>query len=164
MDVILEEMGSKWKTLNDDQKVALAQNVAGVRQYTQLMALMENWDFFRKNVDSARNATGALQKQQDIYLDSIAAHMEKLSAQAEKLYSSLLDSKAIKTFTDVLTGALKTINTYMTGLGGGFSSFLTLGGNAAALFSKQIGGAFAKKSINKEISKQNAANVIAQQD
>lgn len=29
MDVILEEMGSKWQTLGKDQQVALAQNVAG---------------------------------------------------------------------------------------------------------------------------------------
>ena len=38
MDVILNEMGSKWQTLNKDQQVALAQNVAGIRQYTQLVA------------------------------------------------------------------------------------------------------------------------------
>ena len=90
--------------------------------------------------------------------------MEKLSAQAEKLYASLINSKAVKTFTDLLTGALKTINTYLTGLGGGFGSLFTLGGNATALLSKQIGGALAKRSINKEIEKQNSANVVAQQD
>ena len=38
MDDILAEMGDKWTTLNRDQQVALAQTVAGVRQYNQLMA------------------------------------------------------------------------------------------------------------------------------
>lgn len=42
MDSILGEMGNKWKTLTKDQQVALAQNVAGTRQYTQLVALMDN--------------------------------------------------------------------------------------------------------------------------
>jgi TP901 family phage tail tape measure protein len=42
MDDILNEMGTKWHTMSEAQKVALAQNVAGVRQYTQLMSLMEN--------------------------------------------------------------------------------------------------------------------------
>ena len=42
MDDILNEMGSKWQSLNKDQQVALAQNVAGTRQYTQLVALMDN--------------------------------------------------------------------------------------------------------------------------
>ena len=34
MDSILDEMGEKWKTLAKDEQVALAQTVAGVRQYT----------------------------------------------------------------------------------------------------------------------------------
>jgi hypothetical protein len=46
MDMILEEMAEKWKMLDKDAQIALAQNVAGVRQYTQLIALMDNWDFF----------------------------------------------------------------------------------------------------------------------
>ena len=49
MDDILAEMGAKWKTLTRDQQTAVAQTVAGVRQYTQLSALMENWDFYEKN-------------------------------------------------------------------------------------------------------------------
>jgi TP901 family phage tail tape measure protein len=47
MNIILDEMGAKWNTLSKDSQVALAQNVAGVRQYTQLIALMDNWDFFK---------------------------------------------------------------------------------------------------------------------
>ena len=90
--------------------------------------------------------------------------MAQLATQAEKMYDSLLDEKAIKTFTDLLTGALKTLNLYFTGLGDGVKPLLSLMGTGTALFSKQIGGVFAKRSINKEIEKQNAANVVAQQD
>ena len=42
MDVILSELGSKWDTMSKAQQVALAQTVAGTRQYTQLVALMDN--------------------------------------------------------------------------------------------------------------------------
>lgn len=42
MDDILQDMGSKWQNLTKAQQVALAQNVAGTRQYTQLVALMDN--------------------------------------------------------------------------------------------------------------------------
>ena len=44
MDDILDEMGKKWATLGDAEKAALAQTVAGTRQYTQLVALMDRWD------------------------------------------------------------------------------------------------------------------------
>jgi hypothetical protein len=46
MDDILDDMGSKWDTLTKAQQVALAQTVGGVRQYTNLIALMDNWDKF----------------------------------------------------------------------------------------------------------------------
>jgi hypothetical protein len=44
MDSILDDLGGRWKALNKDQQVALAQTVAGTRQYAQLIALMDNWD------------------------------------------------------------------------------------------------------------------------
>ena len=42
MDDILDDMGAKWGTLTKAQQVSLAQTVAGTRQYTQLIALMDN--------------------------------------------------------------------------------------------------------------------------
>jgi hypothetical protein len=67
MDNILDEMAVKWTTLSDTQKVALAQTVAGVRQYNQLIALMENWnngdnDSMIANLRTAEGSEGALQE------------------------------------------------------------------------------------------------------
>jgi TP901 family phage tail tape measure protein len=62
MDTILNELGAKWDTLGKNQQIALAQTVAGVRQYTQLIALMDNWDYFQENLSVANNSTGALQE------------------------------------------------------------------------------------------------------
>jgi hypothetical protein len=42
--------------------MALAQTVGGARQYTQIMTLMENWDFFKENLTTAKTATGTLTK------------------------------------------------------------------------------------------------------
>ena len=67
MDSILAEMGAKWNTLSKDQQVALAQTVAGVRQYNQLIALMDNNEKYQKNLSAAQNSTGTLQEQADIY-------------------------------------------------------------------------------------------------
>ena len=49
MDDILDDMGSKWKTISKDTQIAVAQAVAGTRQYNQLIALMDTWDVFQKN-------------------------------------------------------------------------------------------------------------------
>jgi TP901 family phage tail tape measure protein len=60
MNTLLDEMGAKWNTLTKDTQIALAQNVAGVRQYTQLIALMDNWSYFQENLNTAYTSTGEL--------------------------------------------------------------------------------------------------------
>ena len=42
MNDILDDLGARWNSLNEAQKVALAQTVGGVRQYTNLVALFDN--------------------------------------------------------------------------------------------------------------------------
>jgi TP901 family phage tail tape measure protein len=65
MDDILADLGDKWNELTDAQRNATAQTVAGLRQYNQFIALMENWDngdndSMMANLDTSYNATGAL--------------------------------------------------------------------------------------------------------
>ena len=88
MDDILDDMAGKWGTLSKAQQTALAQTVAGVRQYTQLVALMENWDngdndSMIANLDTAYGASGALQEQADIYAESWEASKDRVQAALE---------------------------------------------------------------------------------
>ncbi|MGN1029410.1 MAG: hypothetical protein ACI4P7_04910 [Bacilli bacterium] len=62
MDSILDDMGEKWQTLSRADKTALAQTVAGVRQYNQLISLMDNWESMKENIISARGSEGTLQE------------------------------------------------------------------------------------------------------
>ena len=118
MDDILDEMGSKWQSLSADTQVALAQTVAGTRQYTQLVALMSNWDKFQTNLKTAATAEGTLTKQNEIYMDSMQAHLNKLKAASEDLYSSLFDDKDIKNFYDLLTNLIKGVDHLVESFGG----------------------------------------------
>jgi TP901 family phage tail tape measure protein len=70
MDSILEETAGKWDQLDKAQKVAFATTVGGVRQYTNLIALLDNWDTVQENINTAKNSEGTLQKQADIYAES----------------------------------------------------------------------------------------------
>lgn len=118
MDVILDEMGAKWKDLNRDEQVALAQKVAGVRQYQQLVSLMENYDFFKENVDLARNSEGALQEQADIYAESWEAASKRVKASAEAIYSDLLNDKFFININNALSGLLDSVDAFIDGFGG----------------------------------------------
>jgi hypothetical protein len=45
----------------------LAQTVGGVRQYNQIMALMNNWDSFKLNVEISEESKGTLDEQFKTY-------------------------------------------------------------------------------------------------
>ena len=118
MNTILDEMGAKWNTLAKDQQTALAQTVAGVRQYTQLVALMNNWDFFKENVKTAETATGALQKQADIYAESWEASSKRVKAATQGIYDKLIDEDFFIGVNNVLEGTLTQVGNLIDGLGG----------------------------------------------
>ena len=118
MNTILDEMGTKWNTLAKDQQTALAQTVAGVRQYTQLVALMDNWDFFKENVKTAETATGTLQKQADIYAESWEASSKRVKAAAQGIYDKLIDEDFFIGVNNVLEGTLTQVGNLIDGLGG----------------------------------------------
>ena len=136
----------------------MAETVAGVRQYNQLVALMDNWDFMKQNLDTITDSTGELNKQQEIYLDSVEAHLQKLSTEVEKTYATLFDDDAIKAFADAAEKALSILNSYLTGLGDGLGPLSTILLNATGLFSNQIGGMLSQRITNKKTEKENLTN------
>lgn len=118
MDVILSELGDKWGTLAKDQKIALAETVAGVRQWTQLIALMDNWDFFEENLAMAQNADGALEQQAKIYAESWEAARDRTKAAAEDIYDSLINPDFYIEVDNLITPILSGTAEIIDSLGG----------------------------------------------
>lgn len=118
MDKILDELGAKWQTISREQQIALAQTVGGVRQYTNLMALMNNWDKFQKNLKVAEGADGTLQTQAERYASGWEAARKRVQASAEGIYDSLIDDQAIIKVTNSFAGFLDVINGLVEGFGG----------------------------------------------
>ena len=138
MDDILDELGKKWQTLTEAQKVSLAQTVAGTRQYTQLVALMDNWDDFSQNLNMAKNATGELNKQQAIYMESTEAHLDQLSAETERLYKNLIDSDGLNALVDAFSGLVAGVNQYTEAIGGSGSVLAQVGSIALRVMNKDL--------------------------
>ena len=118
MDTILDETGAKWQALAKDQRIALAQAVAGTRQYTQFMALMNNWNIFKENLATAENAEGSLQQQADTYAESWDAARKKVQASMEGLYDSILDDKFFIKMTNAVAGVISIIQKFTDSIGG----------------------------------------------
>ena len=138
MDSILNEMGSKWETLSKDQQMGLAQTVAGVRQYTQLIALMDNWDTFQQNLQTAKSSSGTLDAQAAFYAESWEAASDRVRASWEGLWDNLIDSEGFITVLDMTSGLVGILDNMVTGLGGAGGALLTFGGALTKVFNKQI--------------------------
>lgn len=118
MDRILDDIGGKWDTLNKDEQVALAQAVGGIRQYTQFIALMDNWDFMKENLETAKGATGELQKQADIFAESWEAARKNVKASAEGIYDSLVKDEFWIDLTNGFADGLKSVELFADSIGG----------------------------------------------
>jgi len=164
MNEILDEMGSKWQSLSKDQQVALAQNVAGTRQYTQLVALMDSWGDFQKNLTIAETATGSLQEKQDIYMQSTEAHLNQLSAATERLMNALIDKKGINSLIDGLTGVISLVANFTEGIGGGRNALLMLGSVGTQMLSGTLANSLNITLTNLERNKHAADDFKAALD
>ena len=118
MDTTLDALGKKWKLLGQEQKIALAQTVAGVRQYNQFISLMDNYDKVLKNEDLAKNSTGTLSKQADIWSESWEAASKRVQKSTQDLYESILDDKLLIKFEDMFSGLINGVNNFIKSSGG----------------------------------------------
>lgn len=152
MDDILDDLGSRWQTLERDQKVAVAQTVAGVRQYNQLISLMDNWEFFQENLATSYNASGALNEQAKIYAESWEAARDRVTASMETIYSNLLNDKFFISLTNGFSGVLNIVDK-LTDTLGGLPGILSLVGIALVrVFGSQMTNSFNQGFENLKVS------------
>lgn len=118
MDEILDEIGAKWDTIGKDQQIALAQTVAGVRQYNQFIALMDNWDFMQENLQTVAKASGTLDEQAQVYAESWEAAKKRVQAAAEGIYQDLLKDDFFIQLTNNFGSVLEFIDKIIDSLGG----------------------------------------------
>lgn len=148
MSEIITDVAARWNTWTQAQKQAAAVAMAGKMQYSRLISLFENWNMYTSALETSQNALGTLQEQQDIYMESTAAHLQKLQTAWDRVFNSLVNNEGINGLVDTLTIAVNGIANFTEALGGMGNSLLLLGSIITRVFSTQIA-----KSIN--VSMQN---------
>ena len=138
MDFILNDLGAKWQTLSKDTQVALAQVVGGVRQYNQIISLMDNWDAFEMNLDIAFNAEGELNKQAEIYAESWEAAQNRVQAALESIYSALIDDTFFINMNNMFADLLDIVKQFIDGVGGVSGLLTGMGSILLTVFGSQI--------------------------
>lgn len=160
MGEVLDSLMMKWDDLTEAQKAAVAQAVAGKRQYTQLMALMENQDLYKKSLGIAANSEGELSKQANIFEESWRGASNRVQASLEKLYSQLVDDKAMVKMLDVAEKFVTTLGGIVDGFGGLGGIITSVGSLLTRYFSADIASGMIKGVSN---IKQVFADIRSQQ-
>ena len=114
---ILDTVGEKWETYSDKQKAYVATSIAGVRNQTRFLTLMDNYSTSIELYDIALQSAGTTQEKYNIYLESTAAAMDELKNEAQKFWMSLIDSGTIKTVVGGFSEIIKSIGETVTGFG-----------------------------------------------
>ena len=153
---VLEDLQDKWGDLTNAQQIALGTKLAGKYQLNPFMALMENADMYNEQLEMMQTSQGALDEQQAIYMDSVAAKLQALSTAGEGLITHLFNADDFKPFIDGMTDSVNLITQLVDAVGGLNGVFKVVGATATRVFSKQIAGGitnilqnFEKRNIQK---------------
>ena len=169
MGEVMEEIGNKWSTMTQEQKIYLAQTMAGQRQYSNLMALFDNFDKYESALNTAQNAEGKLQEQQDIYMDRLSTHVQQLTTATEHMWMGLVDTDGFKDVIDGLTTIVEKVDKLFQSIGGGKNLLQSLVPIVMSLTSKTIASGINTMIINSQLEKrqlrdQKSSQVLAQNE
>lgn len=152
MDTILNETAAKWDNLDKAQQVALAKGVAGIRQYTQFIALMDNWDFMEENLNTANSSRGTLEEQAKIYEESWEAASKRVKASLETIYGAIMDDEFFIDLTNGFAGLIDKVGGFVKSIGGLQGVLSGLGWILTKVFSEQMTQGFQNLYYNIQMS------------
>lgn len=75
---VLDELGKKWDSLNKNQQAALAKALAGTRQQSRLIALMDDYERVTELQQISMRSAGATSAQAATYLEGMEAAMNNI--------------------------------------------------------------------------------------
>ena len=103
---VLDELGKKWATLNSNQQAAVAKALAGTRQQSRLIAMMDNYERVQELQQISERSAGATAAQLTKYREGLEASRNNLKVAWEKIVESFANS-------DFFIGAIKAATTLL---------------------------------------------------
>ena len=109
-DEVINEIGSKWQSMDQVTQNAIASAMGGVRQRENINALFENWDKVQQYIKVAENASGTASQKMEAYNDSVAASAQKVTnAFQQWVANGTKIAEVIKKVNQLLEGLAKNI-------------------------------------------------------
>ena len=138
MGTIVEDLGEKWQTLTDAEKQATAQVVAGKRQYTHVMALFENWDYYKNVLNETADAQGTLNEQNEIFAESWEAASNRVKDAWQKVIMNLNTENGLIDLINGFGEVIEVVGDVVESIGGIKGVLLLLGSIFTKVYANNI--------------------------
>lgn len=160
---VLDELGHKWDDLNKNQQAAIAKALAGTRQQSRLIAMMDDYERVTELQQISSRSAGATAAQASTYLEGMEGATNRIRVAWEKLVMNLTNSKLIIGTFNLVGKVLNNIAGLMGNLETQIPIFTILGALAlSALGNKMKEMQLAKEqaALEREIAIQEQQNKI----
>lgn len=131
LEEIFNELGPKWDSLNTMQQQAIAQSVAGTRQQSRFLAIMQDWDRTIELSNASLTAEGATMYQHSQYTKSLEYSINEMKTAWQGMISAITDSDLIRDVFNFIGGFLSKVTDVLNWLneksGGMVGTVVTLG-------------------------------------
>lgn len=107
---VMNDLGPMWATLDKNHKAYLATVLAGNRQQSRFIALMDNYDRAMELVSVSQNASGESAKQLRAYNQGLEASFTRLNNAWQQFATKVADSDMIKGIIDLLADFVEILN------------------------------------------------------
>lgn len=146
---VLDDLGRKWDSLNKNQQAAIAKALAGTRQQSRLIAMMDNYDRVIELQEVAQRSEGATVAQLTQYMRGVEAATNNLQVAWEKFTESIVKS-------DVVTGLLNGVAGFVSGLSEAIKNGFVMISIGVMLTSMAV-ALVAKKIVENDIARKRLA-------
>ena len=139
---IIKEIAQVWDQMNDMDRAALLELLAGKNRSNAMAALLGNLEDLEGAYESAMEAQGSAEAENEKYMNSIQGKIDQLNNAVQTMWKNAIDSDVIKFFVDVAKGIVTIVDK--------FGLLETAIGGLVAYF-KYIKPAIASKNIWKKV-------------
>lgn len=108
---IIKEIGQVWEQMNDINRAALLELLAGKNRSNAMAALLTNMEDLEGAYEDAMAAQGSAEAENEKYMNSIQGRIDQFNNALQTMWSSELDSGFVKFIVSAGTALVKFIDT-----------------------------------------------------
>ena len=110
LEDVFAELGPKWQSLDRNTQAYLGTIIAGTRQQSRFITLMQNWDRVLDLADQSANSAGMQSLMHAKAMESVESKLQQLNVAWQEFVSNLTDSGSIKIVIELLTKLVDALN------------------------------------------------------